>query len=132
RTYPFPFGPAAEPNELSYPDAPSDWFADGRGEQFVLLFVVDGLAAAGRTAALRPGDVDDALVAAQHPAQVPVDEAPGPHVLRFLLGPHQLRLGVGLQRRHQFPGGEGVELLEADDRHRRALLVAPLDQLVAE
>ena len=53
-----------------------------------------------------------------------LDEAPGAHVLRLLLGPDQLPVGIGLQHSLQVGSGERVELLEAEVAFPRLLTCA--------
>ena len=87
----------------------------------------DGRARAGATAGI--GDF-----AAKHDAQSRLHKCPRPHVLRFFLTPNELHaLGKSF---HHFPQaffGEGIKLLDANDRCIVDLAVGPvIEQVVID
>src|SRR5262245_39872157 len=66
----------------------------------------------------------------QYLLDAPVDEGPGAHVLGFLLAPHHISVLIRKQHTAQRVLREGIELLQADDRHVVLLMRATLVQQI--
>src|SRR5262249_27797298 len=105
-----------------------------RAHDPVLLAQVRGRVALARARPPRPADVEEG-----HPFGLrllePVPEgAPGAHVLRLLLGPHELaEVRIGPDPRSRLLDRERVELLDARHRNgRRALAVLVADDVVVD
>src|SRR5947208_7532987 len=99
------------------------------GNQAGLLAFVAGECAdsrAGASVASRVGDF-----AAKERAQSWLDESPSPHVLRFFLAPHELRvLWKRLEHFAQPFFGEWIQLLDANDRCVVNLALGPILQQI--
>src|SRR5688572_13772196 len=95
----------------------SDW-GEGAVDQLLLLEFVAVRRPCGRAGRLVAGGSREGVPAQEALAEAQSQEWPGTHVLRFILHPHDGRVGcVGLQQRSELLLGERIQLLDAHDCH---------------